>query len=81
MTTSRPVYEVRPRKDWHGFDLVGHQVPSGRLGFEGPDAFVNAAITRSLARARTPRSFAYSMNPAPWSGQLNRLGPLASSIG
>jgi hypothetical protein len=52
MTTSRPVYEVRPRKDWHGFDLVGHQVPSGRLGFEGPDAFVNAVnYAKSCSRS------------------------------
>ena len=42
MTSSRPVYEVRPRKDWHGFDLVGHQVPLGKLRFEGPDAIVDA---------------------------------------
>ena len=42
MTTLQPVYEVRPRKDWHGFDLVGHHVPLGRLRFEGPDAIVDA---------------------------------------
>jgi hypothetical protein len=42
MNSSQPVYEVRPRKDWHGFDLVGHLVPLGRLQFEGPDAIVDA---------------------------------------
>ena len=44
MTTLQPVYEVRPRKDWRGFDLVGHRVPLGRLQFEGPDAIVDAVI-------------------------------------
>jgi hypothetical protein len=42
MTSSQTVYEVRPRKDWHGFDLVGPRVPLGRLEFEGPDAIVDA---------------------------------------
>jgi len=42
MTSSQPVYEIRPRKDWHGFDLIGHPVPLGRLRFEGPDAIVDA---------------------------------------
>jgi hypothetical protein len=42
MNSSQPVYEVRPRKGWHGFDLVGHRVPLGRLEFEGPDAIVDA---------------------------------------
>lgn len=42
MTSLQAVYEIRPRKDWHGFDLVGHRVPLGVLRFEGPDAIVDA---------------------------------------
>jgi hypothetical protein len=42
MTSLQPIYEIRPRKDWHGFDLVGHRVPLGELRFEGPDAIVDA---------------------------------------
>jgi hypothetical protein len=42
VTCLQPVYEIRPRKDWHGFDLVGHRVPLGQLRFEGPDAILDA---------------------------------------
>jgi hypothetical protein len=42
MTGSQPAYEVRPRKDWQGYELIGHHVPLGRLRFEGPDAIVDA---------------------------------------
>jgi hypothetical protein len=34
MTSLQPICEIRPRKDWHGFDLVGHRVPLGELRFE-----------------------------------------------
>jgi hypothetical protein len=42
MTSLQAVYEIRPRKDWHGFALVGNRVPLGELRFEGPDAIVDA---------------------------------------
>ena len=42
MTSLQAVYEIRPRKDWHGFTLVGNRVPLGELRFEGPDAIVDA---------------------------------------
>jgi hypothetical protein len=42
MTSSRHVYEIRPRKDRRGFDLIGDQLALGLLWFEGPDAIVDA---------------------------------------
>ena len=36
------VYEVRPRKDHRGFDLICDVLPFGRLWFGGPDATTNA---------------------------------------
>jgi hypothetical protein len=36
------VYEIRPRKDKHGFDLISDALPSGRLWYGEPDAIVNA---------------------------------------
>jgi hypothetical protein len=36
------VYEVRPRKDRRGFDLISEALPFGRLWYAGPDAVSNA---------------------------------------
>ena len=36
------VYEVRPRKDGRGFDLISDALPFGRLWEEGPSAFTSA---------------------------------------
>ncbi len=38
------VYEVRPRKDHRGFDLISDALPFGRLWYAGPDAISNAKI-------------------------------------
>ena len=42
MTNSRHVYEVRPRKDKRGFDLISDALPFGRLWYAGPNAISNA---------------------------------------
>jgi hypothetical protein len=44
MTSSQHVYEIRPRKDRRGFDLIGDRLPLGLLWFEGLDAIVDAVI-------------------------------------
>ncbi len=36
------VYEVRPRKDRRGVDLISDVLPFGRLWCEGPNAVSNA---------------------------------------
>jgi hypothetical protein len=36
------VYEVRPRKDKRGVDLISNVLPFGRLWYGGPDAVENA---------------------------------------
>ena len=36
------VYEVRPRKDKHGVDLISDALPFGRLWYDGPNAASNA---------------------------------------
>jgi uncharacterized protein (DUF1501 family) len=36
------IYEVRPRKDKRGFDLISDVLPFGRLWYAGPNAVVNA---------------------------------------
>jgi hypothetical protein len=39
---SAHVYEVRPRKDHRGADLVSDVLPFGRLWYDGPEAVTNA---------------------------------------
>jgi hypothetical protein len=36
------VFEVRPRKDRHGVDLISDALPFGRLWYDGPNAASNA---------------------------------------
>ena|SRR5215471_17688885 len=36
------LYEVRPRKDHRGVDLISDVLPFGRLWYGGPDATTNA---------------------------------------
>jgi len=36
------VYEVRPRKDNRGFDLISDALPFGRLWYDGANAVTNA---------------------------------------
>jgi hypothetical protein len=36
------VYEVRPRKDKCGIDLISDALPFGRLWYDGPNAASNA---------------------------------------
>ena len=36
------VYEVRPRKDKRGVDLISDVLPFGRLSYAGPNAVANA---------------------------------------
>ncbi len=43
MTNAQHVYEVRPRKDQRGVDLISDALPFGRLWYENPDAIFIAA--------------------------------------
>jgi hypothetical protein len=36
------VYEVRPRKDHRGVDLISDALPFGRLWYDGPNVVANA---------------------------------------
>jgi hypothetical protein len=51
---SQEVYEVRPRKDRDGFDLIGDRLRFGPIWYAGPDAVryaVAYANYRSLSRS------------------------------
>ena len=36
------LYEIRPRKDKRGVDLISDALPFGRLWYDGPSAVTNA---------------------------------------
>jgi hypothetical protein len=38
MTSSQHIYEVRPRRDKRGFDLISDALPFGRLWYGEPNA-------------------------------------------
>jgi hypothetical protein len=42
MTSSHHVYEVRPRKDKRGVDLISDALPFGRLWYGDANAVANA---------------------------------------
>jgi hypothetical protein len=42
MQSTMHVYEVRPRKDKRGFDVISDALPFGRLWYDGPNAASNA---------------------------------------
>jgi hypothetical protein len=46
------LYEVRPRKDHRGVDLISDALPFGRLWYGGPDGVENA-IGYAMHRSRS----------------------------
>jgi len=46
MNTALHVYEVRPRRDHRGVDLISDMLPFGRLWYDKPD---NASATQCTA--------------------------------
>jgi hypothetical protein len=61
MPVSTHVYEVRPRKDHRGVDLISDVLPFGRLWYGEPDAVSNA-IDYAKFFSRSPP---ISLKPAP----------------
>ena len=47
-TPAQDVYEIRPRKDRDGFDLISDRLRYGPIWYAGPDA-VRYAMYRSLS--------------------------------
>jgi hypothetical protein len=51
------IYEVRPRKDKRGFDLISEALPFGRLWYQDSDAAVGYAKFYSRAQQAELRVF------------------------
>jgi hypothetical protein len=52
MPSAIHLYEVRPRKDKHGVNLISDALPFGRLWYDGPNA-INNAIGYAKHRSRS----------------------------
>ena len=55
MTEIKHVYEVRPRKDHRGVDLISDALPFGRLWYGEPNA-IASAIEYAKLRSRSHRA-------------------------
>jgi hypothetical protein len=51
-TISIQVYEIRPRSDHRGFDLISDALPFGRLWYGEPNAVMNAIDYPKFYRMR-----------------------------
>jgi hypothetical protein len=52
MNSSQHVYEIRPRKDRRGVDLISDALPFGRLWYGDPDA-ISSAISYAMHGSRS----------------------------
>ena len=56
-TPTQDVYEIRPRKDRDGFDLIGGRLRFGPIWYAGPDAIRYAvAYTKYCSSSRSHRA-------------------------
>ena len=55
MTKSQHVYEIRPRKDRRGVDLISDALPFGRLWYGESNAVSNAIGLCDALQPLTPR--------------------------
>jgi hypothetical protein len=60
---SAHVYEVRPRKDHRGVDLISDALPFGRLWYDGPNAASNA-VDHAKFRSRSHDAVIRVYDPA-----------------
>ena len=53
-TPAQDVYEIRPRKERDGFDLISDRLRRGPIWYAGPDAVRNAvAFAKYCSRSRS----------------------------
>ena len=63
MTEIKHLYEVRPRKDKRGVDLISDALPFSRLWYAGPNA-VNNAVDYAQHRSRSHNAVIRVYDPA-----------------
>ena len=56
-TPAQDVYEIRPRKERDGFDLISDRLRRGPIWYAGPDAVRNAvSFAKYCSRSRSRRA-------------------------
>jgi hypothetical protein len=78
MTTSQHLYEIRPRKDHHGVDLISDVLPFGRLWYGEADAVSNA-IGYAKRYSRSHQAVIRVYNAAPTDPKNGRDSILRSA--
>jgi hypothetical protein len=58
------IYEVHPRKDHRGVDLISDALPFGRLCYGEPDAKAMRLTTQDFTAVHTMPWFAFTMKVA-----------------
>ena len=74
-TNSQHLYDVRPRKDHRGVDLISDVLPFGRLWYDGPNAAENAigyAMHRSRSHAAVIRVYDAAGNVIEDAGKFKK---------
>ena len=62
----RDVYEIRPRKDGDGFDLISDRLGYAPIWYAGPDAVRNAvAYAKYRSWSRSCRTIIHVLEPTP----------------
>jgi hypothetical protein len=65
LTTTHDVYEVRPREDGEGFDLISDRFRYGPIWYAGPDAVRNAvAYARYRSGSRSHQATIRVLDPS-----------------
>jgi hypothetical protein len=64
MTSSQHAYEIRPRKDHRGVDLISDALPFGRLWYGEPNAASNAIDYAKFRSRSHPAVIRVTTNPA-----------------
>jgi hypothetical protein len=72
MTSSQHIYEVRPRKDHPGVDLISDALPFGRLWYGELDAITNA-IGYAKFYSRSHDAVIPEISPR-WESQCEKKG-------
>jgi hypothetical protein len=84
VTSSQHVYEVRPRKDHHGVDLISDVLPFGRLWYGDSNAVGNAiGYAKFFSRSHDTviRVYDEAGNVIETHEQAGRIRPDAQNLG
>ena len=80
MSRSQHIYEVRPRKDKRGFDLISDVLPFGRLSYGEPNGISNA-IDRPVPPISVPVSLRHQTECMCFLANAGAAGAISQGTG